>query len=185
MNQTALVASLSELMAIPSIGGTSGEAEIQQLLAERLSALGLAVDLWPIDLAELRAGPDYPGEEVDRTQAWGLVATHRPDERPALILEGHVDVVPPGDLSGWSDEPFAPAVRDGRVVGRGACDMKGGVAAILGAVEAVAGRRDRGAAVRGAPRRRRGGRRARRVRHPGPRPHRRRLRHPRADQTCG
>ena len=54
-----------------------------------------------------------------------------------MVLQGHVDVVPPGDLSRWSHRPFAPAVHNGRVVGRGACDMKGGVAAILGAVQAV------------------------------------------------
>ena len=67
------------------------------------------------------------------------MGAHRPEERPTLILQGHVDVVPPGDHSRWTGSPFAPAVRNGRVVGRGACDMKGGVAAILAAVEAVIG----------------------------------------------
>jgi acetylornithine deacetylase len=137
MDEAGLVKTLGELMAVPSIGGTSGEVEIQQLLAERLTELGLSVDLWPIDLSDLRARADFPGEEVDRRQAWGLVATHRPEERTGLVLQGHVDVVPPGDLSRWSDGPFRPAVHNGRLVGRGACDMKGGVAAILGAVEAV------------------------------------------------
>ena len=139
MHESRLVATLSELIATPSMGGTPAEAEIQHLLADRLAALGLTVDLWPIDLADLRSRPDFPGEEVDRTQAWGLVGTHRPDERPALVLQGHVDVVPPGDLSRWTGGPFSPVVRDGRVVGRGACDMKGGVAAILGAAEAALG----------------------------------------------
>jgi acetylornithine deacetylase len=137
VDESALVSALCELVAVPSIGGTPSEAEIQHLLAERLADLGLAVDLWPIDLADLRARPDFPGEEVDRTQAWGLVGTYRPEEQPRLVLQGHVDVVPPGDLSRWTGDPFTPAVRDGRVVGRGACDMKAGVAAILGAVEAV------------------------------------------------
>ena len=140
MDETALVTTLCELIAIPSVGGTPAETDIQHLLADRLAGLGLAVDLWPIDLADLRARADFPGEEVDRALAWGLVGTHRPDERPSLILQGHVDVVPPGDLTRWSDGPFAPAVRNGRVVGRGACDMKGGVAAILGAVEGALGR---------------------------------------------
>jgi acetylornithine deacetylase len=137
VNEAGLVATLCELIAVPSIGGTPGEAEIQHLLAGRLAELGLAVDLWPIDLADLRGHADFPGEEVDRAQAWGLVGTHRAGERPALVLEGHVDVVPPGDLTRWTGEPFTAAVRGGRVVGRGACDMKGGVVAILGAVEAV------------------------------------------------
>ena len=136
-DEVALVATLQELIAIPSIGGTPGEAEIQHHLAERLGDLGLTVDLWPIDLADLRAGADFPGEEVERTQAWGLVGTHRPEERSRLILQGHVDVVPPGDLTRWTGDPFTAAVRDGRVVGRGACDMKGGIATILGAVESV------------------------------------------------
>jgi acetylornithine deacetylase len=132
-----VVATLTELMAIPSIGGSEGESVIQHRLAERLGDLGLDVDLWPIDLADLRQRADYPGEEVDRTTAWGLVATNHPGERPALILQGHVDVVPTGDPAAWTGEPFRPQVGGGRVIGRGACDMKGGVAAILGAVETV------------------------------------------------
>ncbi len=137
LDEAALVATLAELIAIPSIGGTPGEVAIQHHLAERLSGLGLEVDLWPIDLADLRARDDFPGEEVGRQQAWGLVGTHRPGDRPALVLEGHVDVVPTGDRAAWTTEPFTPVVRAGRVVGRGACDMKGGVAAILAAVEAA------------------------------------------------
>ena len=104
-DEVALVATLQELIAIPSIGGTPGEVEIQHHLAERLGDLGLTVDLWPIDLADLRAGADFPGEEVERTQAWGLVGTYRPEERSRLILQGHVDVVPPGDLTRWTGEP--------------------------------------------------------------------------------
>jgi acetylornithine deacetylase len=140
VDEAGLVATLSELIAVPSMGGSPGEAEIQHLLAERLTVLGLAVDLWPLDLTDLRTRADFPGEEVDRRQAWGLVGRHRSEERPRLILQGHVDVVPPGDLTRWTGGPFIPAVQDGRVVGRGACDMKGGVAAILGAVEAVLSR---------------------------------------------
>jgi acetylornithine deacetylase len=136
-DEAALIATLAELIAIPSIGGTPDEVAIQHRLAERLTELGLEVDFWPIDVADLRAREDFPGAEVDRTEAWGLVGTHRPGERPALVLEGHVDVVPTGDRAAWTGEPFTPVVRDGLMVGRGACDMKGGVAAILAAVEAV------------------------------------------------
>jgi acetylornithine deacetylase len=76
--------------------------------------------------------------EVDRTSAVGCVGTYGPDDRPALIFNGHCDVVPPGDPTGWSDrDPYAVLERDGRLWGRGTCDMKAGVAAVLGALAAV------------------------------------------------
>lgn len=53
---------------------------------------------------------------------------------PSMTLSGHIDVVPAGDLSAWSVDPWAGQVHDGKVYGRGACDMKGGVAAMLTAV---------------------------------------------------
>ena len=54
-----------------------------------------------------------------------------------LILSGHLDVVPPGDPATWTSDPWAGEIRDGAVYGRGACDMKGGVASILGAIRAL------------------------------------------------
>ncbi|WP_198378227.1 succinyl-diaminopimelate desuccinylase [Neoroseomonas rubea] len=50
---------------------------------------------------------------------------------PHLCYAGHTDVVPPGDLGAWSDDPFSGALRDGLLFGRGACDMKGGIAAFV------------------------------------------------------
>uniref|UniRef100_UPI003979F124 M20/M25/M40 family metallo-hydrolase n=1 Tax=Salmonella sp. SAL4445 TaxID=3159900 RepID=UPI003979F124 len=55
--------------------------------------------------------------------------------RPHLHLNGHFDVVPAG--SGWTVDPFGGVVRDGRIYGRGACDMKAGLAAAIYAVEAI------------------------------------------------
>src|SRR5438128_2292182 len=54
---------------------------------------------------------------------------------PRLIFDGHLDVVPAGD--GWATAPFSPVISDGRLIGRGAADMKGGVAAMIVAAEAV------------------------------------------------
>jgi succinyl-diaminopimelate desuccinylase len=53
--------------------------------------------------------------------------------RPNLAFAGHTDVVPPGDLSRWRFDPFAAEIADGELIGRGACDMKGGVAAAAAA----------------------------------------------------
>jgi acetylornithine deacetylase len=134
-----IVATLADLVAIPSIDGTPGELDVQRWCADRMRDLGADVDTWDIDIAELAHHPDFPGMEVERAQAVGCVGVWGGrDARPALALYGHTDVVPPGDLAAWQgQDPFRLRVDNGIAYGRGACDMKGGVAAILGALSAV------------------------------------------------
>lgn len=138
VDEEALGRTLLELIAVPSVTGSAAESELQHQLAGRLEWLGLDVDLWPLDLPALRADPDFPGTEAPRDEAWGLVGT-TPDggDGPTLILQGHVDVVPPGDLGAWEGDPFAPRVTGDLVHGRGACDMKAGLAAQLAALAAI------------------------------------------------
>src|SRR5690606_33401461 len=62
-------------------------------------------------------------------------ATHGSGEGPVLVLLGHTDVVPPGPLDAWTSDPFQPEIRDGVLYGRGAADMKSGVAAFVIAAE--------------------------------------------------
>jgi acetylornithine deacetylase len=130
---------LSRMIALPSVGGTPAESEVQHLLAGWLEELDCAVDRWPIDLTEAATAPDAPGQEVERTEAWGVVGTLAGAENgvPALVFSGHTDVVPPGDRALWPADPFVPWVADGAVHGRGACDMKAGVVASLAALAAV------------------------------------------------
>ena len=141
-----LVAVLQELIAVPSVTGTPEESEAQHLLARRLDALGMEPDLWQIDLAATTADPDFPGMEAPRDQAWGLTGSFGAPDGPTLVLNGHIDVVPTGALSAWSAEPWAGTVRDGHVYGRGACDMKGGLACQLIAIEVL---RDAAVPLRG------------------------------------
>ncbi|MGH8970799.1 MAG: ArgE/DapE family deacylase [Actinomycetes bacterium] len=138
---TEMVGLLADLVATPSVSGSDAEHEIQGRLAAELAVDGLDTDHWRLPLEELLAEPDFPGVEVERTEAWGLVARLAGDGRGSgrtLMLNGHVDVVPPGDPDAWStDDPFSGHI-DGDVLhGRGACDMKAGLVAALTAVRAV------------------------------------------------
>jgi acetylornithine deacetylase len=134
-----IVDRLCRLIAVPSIGGTAAESEVQHLLADWLEELDCAVDRWSIDLDAAATAPDAPGQEVVRTEAWGVVGTvpGAEDGVPALVLSGHTDVVPAGDRTLWPADPFVPWIADGAVHGRGACDMKAGVIAALAALAAV------------------------------------------------
>ncbi|HET9379794.1 MAG TPA: ArgE/DapE family deacylase [Streptomyces sp.] len=148
IDEKELVRTLQELITMPSVTGSAAESELQHQLAGRLQWLGMDVDLWSMDLPALYADPGFPGAEAPRDEAWGLVGT-TPDEGgdgPTLILQGHVDVVPPGDLGAWEGDPFVPRIVGDVVHGRGACDMKAGLAAHLGALGAIrtAGLRLRG-----------------------------------------
>lgn len=144
VDEAAIGRLLLDLLAVPSVTGSAAESELQHVLAGHLERLDLEVDLWSMDLPQLRAHEDFPGGEAPRTEAWGLVGGTRRNDGPTLILQGHVDVVPPGDLAQWEGDPFRPQVVGDAVHGRGACDMKAGVVAILAAVSAIRAVRLRG-----------------------------------------
>lgn len=137
VDAATLVALLQELVAVPSVGGTAAESEVQHVVERRLSQGGLDTDLWSLDLPALAADPAFPGVEVERDEAWGLVGTWGGDDGPTMVLNGHVDVVPLGDPDRWGLDPWSGAVRDDRVHGRGSCDMKGGLACQIVAVEVL------------------------------------------------
>lgn len=103
-----------ELIRRPSV--TPDDAGCQELIAERLAAAGF-------DVERMRFG------EVDNL--WAVAG----DSGPLLCLLGHTDVVPPGPREDWSGDPFEPRLEDGLLYGRGAADMKGGVAAMITACE--------------------------------------------------
>ena len=94
------------------------DAGCQDLLIARLEPLGF-------DIHRLRFG------EVDNF--WAI---RRGGPGPVLCFAGHTDVVPSGPLDRWSSDPFEPVVKDGKLYGRGAADMKSGVAAMVTATEA-------------------------------------------------
>ena len=94
----AMVAETSDLVRIPSVSGSDAENEAQSVLAGRLVGRGYEVDHWRLDLDVLGSHPDFPGTEVSRREAWGLVAVlNGTGDGATLMLNGHIDVVPTGD----------------------------------------------------------------------------------------
>ena len=77
--------------------------------------------------------------EHDFSRARTVVGTYRPPSNggKSLILQGHCDVVPAGPLDMWETPPFSPVIKDGRMYGRGACDMKSGTIGALYALDAI------------------------------------------------
>jgi acetylornithine deacetylase len=139
-----LVGFLERLVTIPSLDGA--ESEAQGAVAAWLTDAGLETDVWSIELDELARHPLF-GAEVPRTEALGVVGwTGARAGGRDLMLNGHIDVAPPGDPDAWTTPPWEAAVRGGRLFGRGAADMKGGLCCALYAAKAV---RDAGVALRG------------------------------------
>src|SRR3990172_9594884 len=122
MPEAGVLELAKELIARSSV--TPQDGGCQALVARRLSAAGF-------DCESLVCG------EV--TNLWA----RRGAGRPLVCFAGHTDVVPPGPLSQWRSDPFVPTIRDGRLYGRGAADMKSSIAAFVVAAEAFVRERPR------------------------------------------
>ena len=113
-NHSPTIALSQELISRASV--TPEDAGCQQLMADRLSAIGFEIEHLHFD-------------DVDNF--WAI----RGDSGPILCFAGHTDVVPSGPESNWQTPPFEPTIKDGMLYGRGAADMKGSLAAMVVAVE--------------------------------------------------
>ncbi len=118
----------AELVRIPTVN-PPGEhyEECARFIGERYARLGYGVEYVTAEGSEQHSAR-YP-----RVNVLGRLDGRR--ATPCVHFNGHLDVAPAGD--GWSEAPFGGAVRDGKLFGRGACDMKAGLAASLYAVEAL------------------------------------------------
>jgi len=135
---------LRELIAIPSLGGA--EMAAQEYVAGQMERCGLRVDAWELDLARLSQHPGF-SMEVQRERGLGVVGLMGEGAGGrSLILNGHVDVVPCGDEANWHYPPWQGTIAHGRVYGRGAVDMKGGLCCALFAAKAL---RDAGIRLNG------------------------------------
>jgi acetylornithine deacetylase len=137
-NFDAEIAFLADLVRFPSTRGN--EAPLQDWLARQFAARGYAVDrftLADVPLADHPKASPMVGAEPARSVQ--VVATRRAEAPTgrSLILQGHIDVVPEGPAEMWTHPPYAATIRDGWMYGRGAHDMKSGVAAMVFALDAL------------------------------------------------
>ena len=123
-----IVAFTSEMIRIPTVN-PPGDCyrECAALIGERMAQTGLAV--------QYIAAEGRPEHTAAHPRVNVVGRGEGGAGRPRLHLNGHFDVVPPGD--GWTVDPFAGVVRDGHIYGRGASDMKSGIAAAFFAAEAI------------------------------------------------
>ena len=110
-----------QLISRPSV--TPEDAGCLDLIATRLATLGFICE-------RMDSGP----ESFRVRNLWAIRRGNKPGSR-TIVFAGHTDVVPPGPLDQWSSSPFTPTVRDGKLYGRGAADMKGSIAAMVVACE--------------------------------------------------
>ena len=127
---------LRDLISFPSV--TGDELEIQKFIARKLKSMGLAVDIWEPDHEELKKHPAYVPVERGYTNRPNVVGIYKgTGSGKSLLFNGHVDVIPPGPLDAWDHKPWAGDIEGNRLYGRGASDMKSGLAVMTMAVDSL------------------------------------------------
>src|SRR5699024_10598875 len=127
---------LQKIVQEPST--TGNELGAQTLMADRLKEKGLDVDVWTPDYDELMKSEFFNPLRENYEGSPNVVGVLKGKENGrSVILNGHIDVVPSGDKSKWTQDPYGGEVVDGKLYGRGATDMKGGNMSTLIALETI------------------------------------------------
>ena len=134
-----LLVRLIRFRTVTPLMGAKAEAadyrDLQTFVSKRLTDLGFRVESFEVDASSL---PQFPGSGVVPNRdlsGMPVVVGTRTGHGRSLLLNGHYDVVPAGVVENWTHPPFGGEVADGQGFGRGACDMQGGFAAMLFALE--------------------------------------------------
>ncbi|HJP23223.1 MAG TPA: ArgE/DapE family deacylase [Alphaproteobacteria bacterium] len=131
------VAFTAELVTYPSLRGQ--EQTAQDFMARELRARGYSVDRWQVRIEDIQHLPGFSPVHVSYDNAFNVVGSHRVENPTgrSLILNGHIDVVPVGPVEMWDTPPFEPRIEDGWMYGRGAGDMKAGLAEMVFSMDAL------------------------------------------------
>jgi succinyl-diaminopimelate desuccinylase len=120
INADETVSLLSQMIQFKTVNGPGDEKPLAEFLAKEMASFGMEVEV--TDLGNNRAN------------VTGVLKGT--GEQKALLLNGHIDTVPPGDVE-WVHGPYSGHVEDGKIYGRGSADMKGGIAAMIKAAKAI------------------------------------------------
>ena len=137
---TGFDAQIELTKALMRFASTRGaEHAIQDFVFRQMRQRGLAIDRFAMDAEAIGQHPGGAPFSAEHSTAPILVGIHRPrtETGRSLILQGHVDVVPPGPHDMWALPPFEPTIVDGWLYGRGGADMKAGHAAMFAALDAL------------------------------------------------
>ncbi|MEH7348173.1 peptidase [Gottfriedia acidiceleris] len=127
---------LKQLVMENSVSGN--ESKAQAIVLEKLRELELDLDVWEPDLKEMKEHPYFISTRDSFTGSPNIVATLKGTSGgKSMILNGHIDVVPEGNIQQWTYPPFSATVVDNKLYGRGSTDMKGGNVALILAIEAI------------------------------------------------
>lgn len=131
------VAMVCDLVRFESTLGN--EAEAQNHVAGLFADMGLAVDKFEIDIDAIKDKPGFSPVDWSYAGKENVVGVHQPRANTgrSLIFNGHIDVVPAGPADMWTNPPFEPVIRDGRLYGRGGGDMKAGIVCFILAFKAL------------------------------------------------
>jgi acetylornithine deacetylase len=135
-----LIFFLQKLVQFPTLPGF--EQKAQYFVCDKLESLGLATEIVPSELEDLGDHPAFCDDGVPFRDRLNVVGRWTGSGRAnhaarSLILNGHMDVVPTGAESLWSESPWSGSHHDGRVYGRGSCDMKAGLTANIFALQTL------------------------------------------------
>ncbi len=121
------------LIRIPSV--TGDEEKVQEFVARHLKKMALETRVWEPNISKMKDHPEYLDTGKGYRNRPNVVGIHRGKGGRSLLLNGHTDVVTPEPIHRWTHDPWGAEIVGNRIYGRGACDMKGGVACMIKALE--------------------------------------------------
>ncbi|MGC8579290.1 MAG: ArgE/DapE family deacylase [bacterium] len=128
-NSQEIIRFLQDILRIPSVTGE--EKQIQDYISKKLEGLNMELDIWEPEIEKLKGHPAFVPVEASYKNRPNVVGKIKGTGKgKSLLFNGHVDVIPVGRREAWTVDPWGGEIIDDYIYGRGASDMKSGIAAM-------------------------------------------------------